>query len=195
MMEDGLMTCLWQGWRPEIGDPEVTGWITVAIYLISFALALTVWRRHPEMTGRGFWGVLAVALLFLAVNKQLDLQSALTQIGRCLSQSQGWYDNRRPVQFAVIGAILVMLGIGVVVTIRSLQHAMRPNALAITGLILLAGFVMVRAVGFHFVDLLIGQRLFGISANFVMENSGLILISLNALILLRREGARAAETG
>lgn len=195
MMEDGLMTCLWQGWRPEIGDPEVTGWITVAIYLISFALALTVWRRHPEMTGRGFWGVLAVALLFLAVNKQLDLQSALTQIGRCLSQSQGWYDNRRPVQFAVIGAILVMLGIGVVVTIRSLQHAMRPNALAITGLILLAGFVMVRAVGFHFVDLLIGQRLFGISANFVMENTGLILISLNALILLRREGARAAETG
>lgn len=194
-MEDGLMTCLWQGWRPEIGDPEVTGWITVAIYLISFALALTVWRRHPEMTGRGFWGVLAVALLFLAVNKQLDLQSALTQIGRCLSQSQGWYDNRRPVQFAVIGAILVMLGIGVVVTIRSLQHAMRPNALAITGLILLAGFVMVRAVGFHFVDLLIGQRLFGISANFVMENTGLILISLNALILLRREGARAAETG
>lgn len=195
MMEDGLMTCLWQGWRPEIGDPEVTGWITVAIYLISFALALTVWRRHPEMTGRGFWGVLAVALLFLAVNKQLDLQSALTQIGRCLSQSQGWYDNRRPVQFAVIGAILVMLGIGVVVTIRSLQHAMRPNALAITGLILLAGFVMIRAVGFHFVDLLIGQRLFGISANFVMENTGLILISLNALILLRREGARAAETG
>ncbi len=195
MMEDGLMTCLWQGWRPEIGDPEVTGWITVAIYLISFALALTVWRRHPEMTGRGFWGVLAVGLLFLAVNKQLDLQSALTQIGRCLSQSQGWYENRRPVQFAVIGAILVMLGIGVVVTIRSLQHAMRPNALAITGLILLAGFVMVRAVGFHFVDLLIGQRLFGISANFVMENTGLILISLNALILLRREGARAAETG
>ena len=195
MMEDGLMTCLWQGWRPEIGDPEVTGWITVAIYLISFALALTVWRRHPEMTGRGFWGVLAVALLFLAVNKQLDLQSALTQIGRCLSQSQGWYDNRRPVQFAVIGAILVMLGIGVVVTIRSLQHAMRPNALAITGLILLAGFVMIRAVGFHFVDLLIGQRMFGISANFVMENTGLILISLNALILLRREGARAAETG
>ena len=54
----------------------------------------------------------------------------------------------------------------------------------------LAGFVMVRAIGFHHVDALIGQRHLGVSANFVFENAGLVLIALNAAAILMRRRVR-----
>ena len=59
--------------------------------------------------------------------------------------------------------------------------------------LVLAGFVMVRAIGFHHVDALIGQRQLGVSANFVFENAGLLLIALNAAAILLRRPGRTAE--
>jgi hypothetical protein len=34
----------------------------------------------------------------LGINKQLDLQTALTEFGRVLADNQGWYDKRQVVQ-------------------------------------------------------------------------------------------------
>jgi hypothetical protein len=44
-------------------------------------------------------------LFALGINKQLDLQTALTELGRVLALSQGWYEQRQVVQFWFIAAL------------------------------------------------------------------------------------------
>lgn len=181
-----LTGCVLQGWRPQIGDPELTGWLTVLAYLICTVLSAQVWRRLKGRRGRSFWGVMAVVMLLLAINKQLDLQSAMTATGRCLALAQGWYETRRPVQVAVIVAMLIAMPLALLIGMRLMRGQLRSNGVALLGLAVLCSFVAIRAVGFHRMDALIGHREFGISTNFLLENAGLLLIALNAVARLRR---------
>ncbi len=77
-----LRTCVAQDWSPQIGDPNVTGWLTVVSYLVCFGLAYMVTMRLKGQRGRGLWVIITGLMLFLALNKQLDLQTALTATGR-----------------------------------------------------------------------------------------------------------------
>lgn len=182
-----LLACIGRDWRPAIGDPHLMGWVTVACFIGTALLALLVLRRGPQMRRRvaGFWAVLAGILLFLALNKQLDLQSAMTAAGRCIAIAEGWYSDRRRVQVAVIlgicaaGLVLVALGFA------ALRQDLRRNALAVAGLALVVSFVLVRAVGFHGVDALIGMSVANIRLNWLLELSGLVLIAANAVVLLK----------
>lgn len=191
-----LRSCVARQWSPQIGDPELTGWVTVLAYAVAALLSGLVWRRLADDPLRIFWGVLVVLLAFLAVNKQLDLQTVLTEAGKCLSRAQGWYDDRRVVQVAFIGTLLIVLLMAMGILLAVLRGRLAQNALAMTGLILVLGFVMVRAVSIHLVDQLIGSSSLGISNNFLFENAGLVLISVNAVLLLRhaRNGSRVRPT-
>ena len=75
----------WIGhWSPGIGDPSVMGWVTVALYLVAAWLCFLCSRRSRVLARRAsgarweprLWGLFALFLLALGVNKQLDLQSA-----------------------------------------------------------------------------------------------------------------------
>src|SRR5688572_33006079 len=96
-------------WKPGIGDPTLLGWLTVAVYLAGAAIcwkaaAASVGTRWPTYT-RGeplFWLVCAVFLLCLGVNKQLDLQTWFTVLGKSLAKDTGWYEQRRLVQACFI---------------------------------------------------------------------------------------------
>jgi hypothetical protein len=93
-------------WEAGIGDPTVIGWVTVAAYAVAALLSLRCARRAAEPLEFRFWAVLSVALVLLGINKQLDLQSLVTQVGRDLAFAQGWYENRRIVQAAFIGFLI-----------------------------------------------------------------------------------------
>ena len=86
-------------WRPEIGDPSVMGWATVAAYGACALLAFWAARVRPADDRRCFWFWVTVGLLMvvLAVNKQLDLQTLFTDIGRQVARHQGWIEQRRTV--------------------------------------------------------------------------------------------------
>ena len=85
----------------------------------------------------------------------------------------------------VLEAITVFLILLVVlvltVALRSLRGRLRMNGLALLGLAVLCGFVLVRAVGFHHVDQLISMDFARLPFNFWFENAGLFLIAVNAL--------------
>jgi len=180
-----LMTCIGEGWRPRIGDPEVTGWLTVLAYLLCAVLAAAVWRRSGPPRRSRFWGLTAVLMLFLALNKQLDLQTAMTALGRCLAIAQGWYEGRRIVQSAFILSLLALLLAALLGGIRVLRRRGSPDALAVAGLAVLGTFILVRAAGFHHMDALIGVRRLGVSVNYLFENAGLAMVAANALRHLR----------
>src|SRR5918993_112231 len=85
-------------WRPGIGDPSWEGWLMVAAYTITAGLAWLAHRSYRSAAHRvgrthaqqgatdrllaWFWLLACVTLTALAINKQLDLQSLLTQVLR-----------------------------------------------------------------------------------------------------------------
>ena len=187
-----LVDCVLGRWQPEIGDPNLTGWATVAAYAACALLAAKVWSRRPDMPGRAFWALMVPLLVFLTVNKQIDLQSAITAAGRCLARAQGWYADRRLVQE---GFLLALAGLGLAgfaCGLVLLRRSLRQNALALAGLAVLATFVMMRAISFHHFDRVLGIRAFGLTANYIFENAGLFLVALNAVALLRPARDRGA---
>ena len=188
-----LQRCLGAGWSPRIGDPGLTGWLTVAAYGLCAVLAVMVVRRRPRVAGRGFWVLIALMMAALGINKQLDLQSALTATGRCAAKAQGWYDGRQTVQTAFIAVLAVLALIAFLAAMRALRGSLRPNAAALIGATLVGAYVMIRAVGFHHVDRVIGQDFGHLRVNFLLETTGLVLIALNAAALLWMRGRGRAR--
>jgi hypothetical protein len=82
-------------WKLGIGDPTPVGWITAIAYLAASLACAVVWtadrraRRHGRPGSPVFWLSLALLLLFLGINKQLDLQTLLGDIGRRKARAEG----------------------------------------------------------------------------------------------------------
>jgi hypothetical protein len=183
---EALAACIAERWSPQIGDPSVMGWMTVGAYLVTAVLAIRIAARLRGGRSRVFWALVAGLMLCLAVNKQLDLQSALTAAGRCIAKAQGWYDDRKAVQVRFILWLLGAAVLGLMAGLILLRRDIVANLLALVGLVFVAGFVMVRAVGFHHVDAFLGGSVHDVRVNWILEWTGLVMISANALILQRR---------
>lgn len=188
-----IATCTSDHWQAKIGDPHLMGWITVLAYALTCALAFALRRRLPRHPRgqRFFWSFMVVVLAFLAVNKQLDLQSLATAAARCTAKLQGWYAERRGVQVTAILSFIMLTGFYGLILLWIIRKAFWRNAVALLGLTAILAFVLVRAVGFHHVDALIGQSIAGLRMNWILELSGIALVAVNAAALLvhiRRTG-------
>ena len=63
-------------WKPGIGDPTIGGWITVVLYLLAM---ISCWMTaRSGIKEQRIWTAISILFLGLGINKQLDLQSALT---------------------------------------------------------------------------------------------------------------------
>ncbi|AUH33775.1 hypothetical protein [Paracoccus tegillarcae] len=179
-----MLNCVGANWRPIIGDPTIFGWITVVAYLICAILAVIVWNSRPEPALRRFWAFSAIVLAFLALNKQLDLQTAMTSTGRCLFHYLDIYEQRSFVQLIFVIVLIAVVFLLYLRGMSAMRRYRRSHGLAMLGLGFVALYVLIRATSFHVVDLLGSQQVFGISANFLLENAGLVMIAINAIGLL-----------
>ena len=196
---DAWLVCIGARWQPTIGDPHLMGWLTVAVYGLAGLVA--VWAGAGlarsslivPSAERWFWPALAAVMLVMMLNKQLDLQSMLTAAGRCLAMEQGWYADRRSVQIRFIAGLAVggVLVVGVLLVV--LRRSLARLWLAILGFGVVVTFVIIRAVGFHHVDALIGLQAGVLTVNRGLELGGLALIVLGALLPGLRY--RTAPTG
>lgn len=203
-------------WSVGIGDPTVMGWLTVVAYLAAAWLCLRAfmvekagpprpyrqaigallrvvkkhWPAPPAPARRaGLWLVLASLLAALGVNKQLDLQSLLTEIGRVTAIESGWYENRRAVQVGFIGATLVTAAAAVAALWWFARGHLRDFRLALGGMVVLLGFVIVRATSFHDMDSLIRESVGGVTLNAMLELGGIGLVAVAAGRRLRQARA------
>jgi len=204
-------------WSPTIGDPTVMGWLTVLAYFVTAWLCLRAFnteKRGPERPYRqtvpalfrvlrkswphppaparraALWLFLAIVFFFLGINKQLDLQSLLTEVGKTLAYEQGWYDQRRIAQAILIGLVLVA-GVASLVSLGWLVRGQLSDfRLPLAGLTFIVVFVVIRATSFHNVDELLGLKLRGVRMNWVLELTGIGIVTVGAMRRLRRGGAR-----
>jgi FtsH-binding integral membrane protein len=161
------------------------GWVTVVCYLAATVLsAFTSYSLIGRQ--RVFWLGLTVLLLALAINKQLDLQSALTEAGRCLAKAQRWYEERQSVQVKFIFWVMATSLVAALLSAWVMRHDLGKIWLALVGLAFLVAFIAVRAAGFHHFDRFIGFAFGSIRMNWVLELGGIAAIIGNALFLLLR---------
>jgi hypothetical protein len=184
-------------WRPEIGDPSLMGWLTVAAYALA---AFTAWLaarragRAPGLAGgsRGLWLLVATLMTFLCLNKQLDLQSLFTDIGRVLSHNQGWYAKRREFQKWFVLAVLAGSFLTTCFLAIRYRGFWKQHFLLGTGLAFLLTFIVVRAISFHHVDVFLKHAVAGVRMNWFLELTGIGLVWLAALLDYRHP-KRAAK--
>jgi len=165
-------------WHPGIGDPTILGWVTTVVYLL--AVICTYKQMVASKVGGGdarFWLILTITLILLGINKQLDLQTWLTEVVRTDAQAQGWYAARRLVQ----AAFVIFLGLSMLVALGSLyllseNSRWRRYKLVWIGMLLLCMFVLMRAATFHHVDIYINTHFSGFK--FLIETGALLLIIL-----------------
>ena len=170
-------------WHPTIGDPDFMGWFTVASYCTCALAAAMACRVHRKADRRSlfFWSLICLLMILLGINKQLDLQSLFTEVGRQVARAQGWYGRRRTVQFWFIvafGTVALAAFLSVTVIMRDLC---RRFMLALTGLFFLITFVVTRAASFHHFDEMLGLRLYGAKMNWVLELTGIFTVTAAAL--------------
>jgi hypothetical protein len=170
-------------WTPKIGDPTFVGWLTVVLYFVT-AISCWISARKVELDGRRrlnehlSWRFIAILFLALGINKQLDLQTALTEAGRVVAHLQGWYEQRRLVQSAFIGLVAATCVTAAITLLFWMRRAPIPTWLALMGTILVFGFVLIRAASFHHIDRFIGESILGLRWNWVIEISGISLVFL-----------------
>jgi cytochrome bd-type quinol oxidase subunit 2 len=176
--------------KPPRGDMTFIGWTITFAYFVCAGLCFWAGRKEKEQAlGRArrwhapvFWFTLCGVLVALGFNKQLDLQSDLTQIGRDMAKSEGWYGHRRVVQ-AVFVVVFAAAAIGAVAgAIWFMRDLWRRYRLAFVGIIYLCAFVIIRAASFHHIDTLL-YHLPGVGEgiNTILELGGNVLIGWAAI--------------
>ena len=168
------------GWTPGIGDPTPLGWATVIAYGVAALLAVLAARQsRPD---RRFWSAVALLLIALGINKQLDLQSLLTTVARNLAHAQHWYDQRRTYQALFIASLIALCLITILILWRRTRRASGPVRAALVGVVVLLGFIAVRAASFDHFDTLLMDRIGGWRLNWLLELGGIALIGLPAAV-------------
>jgi hypothetical protein len=203
-------------WSAGIGDPTPMGWLTVVVYFAAAWLCLRAFmvektgpprpylqaigalvrvvRKHwpsPPAPARraGLWLLFFVVLVVLGINKQLDLQSLLAEIGRATALEEGWYEERRMVQAGFIGAVVGSAVVGLLALWWLVRGHLRDFRLALGGMVVLVAFVVARASSFHHMDIFIRTTVLGIEMNWIFELGGLVLVAVAAGRRLRQAGA------
>lgn len=166
-------------WYAGIGDASIFGWITVVVYLLATFRCIVKAKDSKKFGGNyQFWLYLGTFLLLLGINKQLDLQSWLTEVVKDSAHAHGWYQHRRSLQIIFI----TLLGLGMVIALLSLRlflaNSWRHYKLTWVGIILLYTFILVRAASFHHFDIFINRPVLGLKINVIFEIGAILLIIL-----------------
>jgi hypothetical protein len=166
-------------WSPGIGDPSVMGWLTVVLYFYTAYRCFRLARGKNVKLARSeasVWWLFTLTLVALGTNKQLDLQTALTEIGRILAREQGWYEGRQMVQAEFIGLIVLFGLVSIAFLVGITWRMPAATRAAVVGGVALVAFVAIRAASFRHFDRLIGRSLFGMKFNWVLEIGSISII-------------------
>ena len=171
-----------------VHDPCVLPWFIVAGY---FLAAFLSFRAASVAVGRErhLWLGCVAALIFLGFNKQLDLQTDLTDLVRRIAHDEGWYMGyRRDVQ-GVFLAVLALASVLISILLwRWLRDAAASARVAAVGAVILLAFIFARAASFHHLDYWVTLPVAGMRAGWWLEVLGIGVIGGAAAIYRDRAG-------
>jgi len=181
-------------WADKWGDRTVVGWgITVGYALVGwlclYCTGMFDSRRAVSISQvfAWFWRLMAVVLFLLAINKQLDVQLLLADIGRALTKYQGWYGQRKPAQIRVL-ALGACLCLGCLLEIgHRLRRAPRSTLIALLGVLILGVNVVIHLVSLHSIEHVLAFSVAGVSVGDGIEVLAILWIAASAFLYSRTE--------
>ncbi len=181
-------------------DSTFLGWLTTGLYVAASTLCVIAarWpargRPSPQPARQriaGFWILVGVVLFVLAVNKQLDLQTVLTEKLRDMAEGGGWYGKRRMWQFMFV----VMAAAGLTGAFwgvhRLLGRHWRSHRLALAGVALVGAYLLLRIVDIERMGEMTNLPLSATHVRTVVEWAGLLCLAAAAwrhAVLCERPG-------
>ncbi|MBN2715723.1 MAG: hypothetical protein JXX14_07690 [Deltaproteobacteria bacterium] len=177
-------------WRPKVGDPYPLAWATVFTYMLaSVACALCAVRaRHifgnkDLKTHRFIWWFISTILLFLAVNKQLDLQTLFTQVMKLLAKHWDIYElGKRSQKYFLLGMGIISLG-GLIWILWRIRKTWRKYVILMLGALMIVRFVLVRAGTFYGVGMpKLSVFTGGLKLNWLIEILGALTLATAAIV-------------
>jgi len=182
-------------WYQHMGDPTVIGWtITIAYFLVT----LLCWRAGlkektinvniQKSERHAVWFGLSILFFVLGINKQLDLQTLLTVVGREIAQSNGLYESRREIQLIFVIFFTLFCFSSIVALSWWLRDCWRRYLIPLLGVAFLVSFVVIRAASFQHVDYFISKwSIIGpLRMKYVVELGGILVVGLGAVQSLHR---------
>jgi hypothetical protein len=179
-------------WQPALGDPTVIGWLICLSYFFACLISLQVYLTGEHVFDKKvlhqkrLWLAIAVSMLLLGLNKQLDLQTLFTEVLRIVFLDLELYENRRIYQKSFIFTILLCSGAIAAWLIYVYRNVVTKNLLAITGICFLMAYIIMRASSFHHMDYLTNISVFGVKFNWLVEVTGIFLIISNGVKITRK---------
>ena len=178
-------------WQPGIGDNNGWGWSAVALYYVTALLAgALVWqsgRSQPQSVARQdrrFFAGLALLFLGLGLARQTGALRWLTNLGRAVAWEQGWYTHRTLPQQQIIAGIYYSAIVLLLILVWLNRRTLWRNGLLLLGVVLLLGYLGVRAVSLHSIDyMLTYRRIGGIPWGSAIELGSLLFIGTMLLLL------------
>ena len=152
------------------------GWFTVFAYAVAAVVAWRAWAGNRDR----LWLGTALLMTFLCFNKQFDLQSLLTDIGREFARHGDWYERRRDVQKWFVLGVLAGAALFSGWFVWRFHAFLLGHKLLTAGLVFLLTFVVVRAISFHHVDVFLKTSVAGLRMNGILELTGIFLVGLAA---------------
>lgn len=153
------------------------GWLTVFAYLAVAILAARAWHLKKEK----IWLLVSLGMLALCINKQFDLQSLFTDIGRAIAWHQGWIEKRRAVQKWFVLGIVAGAGVFGGWFVWRYHGFWKRHLLLAAGLVFLGTFIVVRAISFHHFDSILKLSFLGMKVNWILELGGIVLVGVAAV--------------
>lgn len=148
-------------WRFQANDDSPGDWLVTGIYaalmVLSWRAALRskpAERASGRALQRSFWIWLAMGITAVGINKQLDLQVLMVELGRQAAQAEGLLPYRRFIQAGFAGTAAVGAAAITVALWLLSRRASASERLVIIGVCALLGFVVLRIAGFNHIDFL-----------------------------------------
>lgn len=180
----------------EAGHLTGLGWTMFALYLVaallSFRAAATLVRSPqsavssmPACSTRCVWIWFGIVLAALGVNKPLNLQTWLIELGRQIANKEHLMAHRNEL-FALFFAGFTLAIIALLVTIvfrwrELIVRFARQSPLALGGFGLICAYIVIRAADIDHVDETMGFDLERIPFLWLLEAGGLLLIITESL--------------
>ncbi len=187
-----------------VGDPTIAGWVICIGYFVVAIVCVRALRvamigaqmaakyegeerrnrdrRHAYRASFLFWNLLIVLFIFLSLNKQVDMQTWVTDLGRRIAKAEGWYEQRAQIQTLFVLAIAVGGLAGLTVLLRLTRDLLPRHVLAFFGLVLLAFFLLARASSFHDVEAALSFGVLGVRVSWLLELAGIVCVGACAVI-------------
>jgi len=192
MAESITLSEIFNAWLARSGDACLSSLINTLLYAVSIAAAAYHWkmlqRFKKPAAEQGFWLLVIFILSIFGINKQLDFQVLLVEIGRPIAMKYGWYELRRFVQSVFAFALTGIAGLFAVMMIFLIRRHWRNNILALLGLLILCFYGIMEAISLSHVgcSLQLYEK-WSFRLTDVIEMAGILLMLANTLIRRKRE--------